>query len=127
MTKTELTSFRRILEGRQTELAGRDYSRGALAIQQSPDELDRIQESQERELALGDLDRTSKFKREVRDALRRMDAGAFGICVECEEHINPKRLAAIPWTSCCIVCQEAADREQKATWNENELPQDLAA
>src|SRR5580704_17764481 len=106
MTKTELNGFRRILEGRQMELAGRDHSRGALAIEASPDELDRIQESQERELALGDLDRTSKFMREVRAALQRMDAGSFGICVECEENINPKRLAAIPWASCCIVCQE---------------------
>jgi DnaK suppressor protein len=127
MTKTELNGFRRILEGRQMELAGRDHSRGALAIESSPDELDRIQESQERELALGDLDRTSKFMREVRAALRRIDAGSFGICVECEENINPKRLAAVPWTSCCIVCQEAADREQKTSWSENELPLIMAA
>jgi DnaK suppressor protein len=127
MTKTELKAFRRILEGRQLELAGRDYSRVALAIQQSPEELDRIQERQERELALGDLDRTSKLIREVRDALRRIDAGNFGICVECEENINPKRLAAIPWTSSCIVCQEAADREQKAPWSEIESPLVMAA
>src|SRR5580658_2847207 len=104
MTKTELNAFQRILEGRQLELAGRNYSRVALAIQQSPEELDRIQASQERELALGDLDRTSKYMREVRDALRRIDAGNFGICVECEDNINPKRLAAIPWTSSCIAC-----------------------
>ncbi len=94
MTKTELKAFRRLLEDRQTELAGRDYSRGALAIQRSPDELDRIQETQERELALGDLDRTSVSMREVRDALQRIDTEQFGICVNCEETINPRRLAA---------------------------------
>jgi DnaK suppressor protein len=127
MTKTEIKEFRRILEGRQTELAGRDYSRGALAIQQSPDDLDRIQESQERELALGLLDRNSTFMREVGDALKRIDAGAFGVCVECEENIHPKRLAAIPWTSTCIVCQEAADREQKSPWGEIESPLVMAA
>jgi DnaK suppressor protein len=127
MTKTELNAFQRILEGRQLELAGRNYSRVALAIQQSPEELDRIQASQERELALSDLDRTSKYMREVRDALRRIDAGNFGICVECEDNINPKRLAAIPWTSSCIACQEAADREQKAPWSESELPLVMAA
>lgn len=127
MTKPQLKAFRSILEGRQLELAGRDYSRVALAIQRSPDDLDRIQESQERELALGDLDRTSKFMREVRAALRRIDAGNFGICVECETDINPRRLAAIPWASTCIVCQETADREQKAPWSENELPLVMAA
>ena len=56
--------------------------------------------------------------REVNDALSRLDAGKFGICAGCEEPINPKRLAAIPWASSCIVCQEAADRGQKATWGE---------
>jgi Prokaryotic dksA/traR C4-type zinc finger len=35
-------------------------------------------------------------------------------CIECEVTINPKRLAAIPSASSCIVCQKAADREQKA-------------
>jgi DnaK suppressor protein len=127
MTKKDLNVFRRILEGRETELAGRNYSRGALAIQRSSDELDRIQESQERELALGDLDRNSVFMREVRDALSRLDAGTFGICVECQANINPKRLAAVPWALTGIVCQEAADRQQKTPWQENELPLLVAA
>lgn len=113
MTKTELKAFRTILENRQAELESRNRSRGALAIETSPDELDRIQHSQERELAIGTLDRNSTFLREVRGALSRIDAGTFGICVDCEEDINPKRLAAIPWASSCIVCQEAADREEK--------------
>ncbi len=116
MTKIQLNALRRTLESRATELAGRNSVRGSLAIQRSSDELDRIQESQERELALGTLDRNSKFMREVREALSRIDAGVFGVCVECEEHINPKRLAAIPWASTCIVCQEDADRQQKAHW-----------
>jgi DnaK suppressor protein len=127
MTKTELDTFRRILQNRRAELAGRDLGRDALAIERSPDDLDRIQESQERELALGILDRNSTAVREVGNALQRIEAGVFGMCVECEENIHPKRLAAIPWTSTCIVCQEATDREQKAPWNENELPQVVAA
>jgi DnaK suppressor protein len=45
----------------------------------------------------------------VRATLRRIDAGAFGICLDCEEDIGMKRLVAVPWTTSCIVCQEAAD------------------
>jgi DnaK suppressor protein len=127
MTKTQLNAFKGILEARQTELASRDHGRGDLAIERSPDELDRIQESQERESALGTLDRNSKFMREVRDALDRIDAGTFGTCVECEQDINPKRLAAIPWASTCIVCQEAADRERSAPWGETDAPMVMAA
>jgi len=127
MTKTELKAFRTILENRQVELEGRNRGRAALAIETSPDDLDRIQNSQERELAIGDLDRNSTFMREVRGALSRIDAGTFGICADCEETINPKRLAAIPWASCCIVCQESADREQKTPWGEIDASLAMAA
>jgi DnaK suppressor protein len=126
MTETELNKFRGNLENIRTELEERNCGRAALAIERSPDELDRIQESQERESALHTLDRNSKALRQVNDALNRIQAGGFGVCVECEAAINPKRLAAIPWVSTCIVCQESADRE-KSSWNESELPLVLAA
>jgi len=118
MTKTELNAFRRALENRQAELGNANSNREALAMQPSPDELDRIQLASERDMAIGNLERGSSRLREVRAALRRIDAGTFGSCVECEADINPKRLAAIPWASSCIVCQEAADREQKAHWTD---------
>jgi DnaK suppressor protein len=127
MTKKELTVFRIILENRRAELENRNRGRGALTIEASPDDLDRIQNSQEPEFAIGDLDRNSTFLREVRDALSRVDAGTFGICVECEENIRPKHLAAMPWASSCIVCQEAADREQKTPWGEIDASLGMAA
>jgi DnaK suppressor protein len=48
----------------------------------------------------------------VRGALRRIDEGVFGVCLHCEEDINPKRLNAVPWTPFCIQCQELADRNR---------------
>ncbi len=118
MTKTELNAFRITLENRQAELEKGNRNREALAIQASPDELDRIQDASEREMAIGNIERDSSRLREVRAALRRIDAGIFGTCVEWEADINPKRLAAIPWASSCMVCQEAADREPKTSWND---------
>jgi DnaK suppressor protein len=50
--------------------------------------------------------------RNVRQALRRIEDGSFGICLHCEEEISPKRIAAVPWTPYCIQCQEQADRNQ---------------
>jgi len=118
MTKTELNAFRRALENRQTELGNGNRNREALAIETSPDELDRIEQASDRDYAISHLERNSNRLREVRTALRRIDAGTFGICIGCEENINPKRLAAVPWASSCIVCQEAADREQKTPRSE---------
>jgi DnaK suppressor protein len=109
MTKIELNGLRNALENKQAELENGNRSRGALVIETSPDELDRIQHGQERDLAIDILDRNSKLLREVRAALGRIDTGNFGICLDCEEGISIKRLAAVPWTTSCIVCQEAAE------------------
>ena len=110
MTKSELNRLRNTLENKQAELESGNRSRGALVIETSPDELDRIQHGQERDLAIDILDRNSKLLREVRAALSRIDAGKFGICLDCEQGISMKRLAAVPWTTSCIACQETADR-----------------
>ena len=118
MTKTELNAFRRTLENKQTEIGDGSMSREALAIETSPDELDRIQNANDRDYAMSNLERNSSRLDEVRKALRRLDAGTFGVCAGCEEDIAPKRLLAVPWTSFCIVCQEAADRAQKAPQGE---------
>lgn len=47
----------------------------------------------------------------VRDALRRIDEGTYGVCVECGEAIEPARLDAVPWTPYCLKDQEKHDKE----------------
>ncbi len=39
---------------------------------------------------------------EIESALARIENGTFGICEETEEHIEPERLRAIPWTRLSI-------------------------
>ena len=117
MTKTELNTYREALESRQTELGSGSGNRAALAIETSPDALDRIQHNSECDYAMGNLERNTARLSEVRAALRRIDAGVFGICASCEQKMKTKRLAAVPWASSCIVCQEAADRGQSAPWD----------
>jgi len=116
MTKIELDRFRTALKNKKAELESANRSRGALAVEAYSDELDRLQHGQERDLAIGTLDRNSKLLREVRIALSRIDAGEFGICLDCEKEISMKRLAAVPWTASCIVCQEAADNMAGQPW-----------
>jgi DnaK suppressor protein len=113
MTKTETQKFKQILEAKQAELAQVLRNRDAITIEKSPDALDEVQHAAERELAIRNLDRESQLLRNVRAALRRINEGAFGVCVHCEEDISPKRLNAVPWTPFCIQCQEAADRNRE--------------
>ena len=127
MTKSELKKFKTTLAARESELEGLIRNREAAAIETSADALDQIQHAVERELALGTLARESSGLRETRAALRRVDDGSFGICMDCEEEINLKRLAAVPWAARCIACQDRADREGAATESVDEPSQAEAA
>ena len=55
----------------------------------------------------------SDFRRltAIEDALKRIQREEYGVCTECEEDINEKRLVAVPWATTCIACQEEVERE----------------
>ena len=53
---------------------------------------------------------------EVRDALRRIEDGTYGKCINCGRDIEPARLEAIPWTPYCLEDQEK--RDKRATLHE---------
>ena len=50
----------------------------------------------------------------VEEALDRLDAGDYGICLSCDEPIAEKRLRALPWARYCVVCQEMVGTERGA-------------
>jgi len=115
MTTTDLGHFQTILEARETELKELLRDREVIAVNVSADMLDQIQNAQDRDMAIGNLERGSARLLEVRSALRRIQLDTFGICADCEEGISMKRLAALPWTTSCLSCRETADRSQSLT------------
>lgn len=46
---------------------------------------------------------------EVEEALRRIDEGSYGLCVDCGEPIPDKRLEALPASARCMDCQRKAE------------------
>jgi DnaK suppressor protein len=100
-----------ILERKEAELVQALRRRDGIAIEKSADQMDEIQYASERDLAVGNADRETVLLRQVKAALRRVQDGSFGTCVECESPIGSRRLAAVPWAPRCIQCQEFADRE----------------
>ena len=46
----------------------------------------------------------------VEEALARIARGKFGVCIECGEEINRKRLEAVPWASHCVACQSKVEK-----------------
>ena len=109
MTKTEMNRVRAALTTRVAELERVSRNRDGITIERSADQLDEIQAASQRALAVCNLDREFNLLRDARAALRRIQEGTFGTCQECDEDIHPKRLAAVPWATFCIRCQEAAD------------------
>jgi DnaK suppressor protein len=46
----------------------------------------------------------------VQAALRRDEEGDFGLCAECGEPVQKKRLEAVPWARHCVTCQELQEQ-----------------
>jgi DnaK suppressor protein len=107
----EKCGFQEILERKEAELVRVLQKRDDIAIEKSADQMDEIQYASERDLAIRNVDRESTLLRQVKATLRRLHDGSFGTCIECESAISPRRLAAVPWASRCIQCQEAVDQD----------------
>ena len=65
----------------------------------------------ERETALNIATNESERLREVTDALKRIDSGAYGVCEGCSEPILRKRLEVFPSARYCIKCQSKVEKE----------------
>jgi len=110
MTETEMNRFRAVLTAKVTELERVTRHRDAILVERSADQLEEIQAASQRALAVCNLDREFNQLRHARAALRRIQEGNFGVCQGCDEDIHPKRLAAVPWATFCIRCEEATER-----------------
>jgi DnaK suppressor protein len=121
-----LEKLRAALTAKERELTAKLKRRDGLAVEAQPDMFDEIQDALDRALVIGNLDRTSALLRDVRAALARAEDGSYGLCLRCEEEINPKRLAAVPWAALCLRCQERADHEGSTGRDGEEAPGEFA-
>jgi DnaK suppressor protein len=48
--------------------------------------------------------------REAEDALDRLEDGTYGTCEDCGVSINLERLKVLPFTTCCVRCQELREK-----------------
>ena len=106
---TDLRTVRQILEAQLKEATSSKVLGDAIEIHRVADPADMTQEATERDVAVQIMDRESALVRRVRLAIDRTKDGSYGLCLQCEEEIAPKRLKAIPWAEMCIRCQERAD------------------
>jgi DnaK suppressor protein len=96
---------RQVLESKLSEVTNLADWRDSIAVHTSADPTDVTQHLGEREIACRSLSRNASLVRDVRAGLKRLTEGTYGVCVDCGQPISPKRLAAMPWASRCIACQ----------------------
>ena len=109
-----------MLEAKEAELIAGLKNREGLTAELEADFLDQIQSATERAFVVQTLDWNSLQLHEVRAALARIAEGTYGQCVRCDESIGPKRLAAVPWATLCLHCQEDLDRERGSDFEDRE-------
>jgi DnaK suppressor protein len=66
--------------------------------------LSRMDAMQAQAMAKATGQRRDAALRRITAALKRVDNGEFGICLECDEPINPKRLEFDPTVLYCVDC-----------------------
>ena len=108
--KPKYGNYRKMLERKAEEvrrsMSAQKAAQVVARLDVPSDEGDLSQQHHEEWIFLNRNTIDMKLLREIGDAMRRMDQDHYGICLECEEEISPKRLDAVPWARYCVKCQE---------------------
>ncbi len=81
--------------------------------QKEPDVSDQASQETDRSLELRTRDRERKLLNKIDQALKRIEEGSYGYCIETGEPISLKRLEARPIATLCIEAQEKHERLER--------------
>lgn len=116
MGKPQLEHFRQILESWKKDLmveVDRTVSHMKDEAANFPDPNDRATQEEEFSLELRTRDRERKLIRKIDEALKRIEDGSYGYCLETGEEIGVKRLEARPVATLSIEAQERRERRER--------------
>ena len=100
----------KLREELESATAAGDESAAIVELDQSKvGRLSRMDAMQAQAMAKASNERRAMMLRNIEAALRRLDDGDYGLCRDCEELINPKRLDFDPTALRCIDCESKRD------------------
>ncbi len=94
----------------EAEALATEREPGDTQFDEESGEGDTLNVERERDLALSAS--ANQAVEEIDRALRRMDAGSFGICERCGKKIAVARLEALPFAALCIECKSREERRR---------------
>lgn len=116
MNKEQVEHFRTILTSWKQDLM-QEVDRTVLHMKDEaanfPDPNDRATQESEFSLELRTRDRERKLIRKIDEAIKRIEDGSYGFCLETGEPIGVKRLEARPVATLSVEAQERRERREK--------------
>jgi DnaK suppressor protein len=114
MDKKRLDYYKKKLVSRREELMktiARTEEEGRQADDdQTVDLADKAANSYTKEFLFGMTNTDRTILNMIDAALKRILANEYGLCANCQEEMQQKRLEAVPWAKHCINCQEKAEQ-----------------
>ena len=110
MDKKRLEYYKKKLTTRREELMktiARTEEEGRQADDDPTVDLaDKAANSYTKEFLFGMTNTDRTILNMIDEALKRIKANEYGLCANCQEEMQQKRLEAVPWAKNCITCQE---------------------
>lgn len=118
MRKELLKKFKKIFEKQRKgilfndRIVREDFS---VCIDDRPDEVDQATTDVEQSMRMRLCNREMLYLKKIDEALQRIEEGTFGLCDDCGESIEIRRLEARPTATYCVSCKEDQERREVLT------------
>ncbi|MCX8111050.1 MAG: TraR/DksA family transcriptional regulator [Syntrophorhabdaceae bacterium] len=106
--KKRLLEMRKDILNKAKRLKEDSYSLGTDGIQ---DMADAASNTYNVDILMSISDNDIKLLKEIDSAIDKINSGTYGICEECEEEINEKRLEVNPVARYCINCKRIMEQK----------------
>ena len=114
MDKKRLEYYKKKLLARREELTktiARTQEEGRTADEDPTVDLaDKAANSYTKEFLFGMTNTDRAILNMIDAALKRIHSDEYGVCANCQEELQQKRLEAVPWAKHCIACQEKMEQ-----------------
>ena len=114
MDKKRLEYYKKKLLTRREELTktiARTQEEGRTADDDPTVDLaDKAANSYTKEFLFGMTNTDRRVLNMIDAALKRIQTDEYGVCANCQEELQQKRLEAVPWAKHCITCQEKMEQ-----------------
>lgn len=112
----DLQFFKELLLSQRSEILNKTDSfrnENTIESSQQGDEGDLAASENSLALALRLQERQGQHLQKIDYALGKIEEGSFGLCEQCEEALEKKRLIARPVASLCIACKEEQESKER--------------